>query len=120
GRGIPAAVICTEPFVRMGRATAELAGLASYPFVLVPHPVGRLDPRELRVRVEATLPAVLELLLSPTRWEPAPLAWSAPADPLGPPAEKIVPAATVESSAEPATEKLVATTATESAPTPAP
>jgi hypothetical protein len=61
-RGIPAAVICTEPFARMGRATADLAGQPDYPFALIPHPVGRLAPAELRVRAEATLPLVLALL----------------------------------------------------------
>jgi hypothetical protein len=61
-RGRPAAVICTEPFERMGRATAQVAGLPDYPFALIPHPVGRLGDDELRARAEAALPQVIELL----------------------------------------------------------
>ena len=66
-RGIPAAVVCTEPFERMGRASAEVAGLPDYPFALVPHPIGRLRPEELRARAEAALPQVLALLKPPAR-----------------------------------------------------
>jgi hypothetical protein len=61
-RGIPAAVICTDAFERMGRATAAVAGLADYPFLMVPHPVGRLSPGELHARAEAALPGVVALL----------------------------------------------------------
>jgi hypothetical protein len=64
-RGTPAAVICTDAFARMGRATAEVAGLPDYPFILVPHPVGRLDAERLRARAEAALPEVVRLLTTP-------------------------------------------------------
>jgi hypothetical protein len=61
-RGTPAAVICTDAFERMGRATATVAGLADYPFLMVPHPVGRLSPEQLRARAAAALPEVVALL----------------------------------------------------------
>ena len=64
-RGTPAAVICTDVFERMGRATAAVAGLPDYPFVLVPHPVGRLNPEQLRARAEAALPGIVALLTPP-------------------------------------------------------
>jgi hypothetical protein len=77
-RGIPAAVICTEPFQPMGRATAVVAGLPDYAFLLVPHPMGRLSPEELRARAAETLPAVVALLVAqpaaavdvPAPWQP--------------------------------------------------
>ena len=52
----------------MGRATAAVAGLPDYAFLLVPHPMGRLRPDELRARAEEILPAVVALLLA----QPAP------------------------------------------------
>jgi len=61
-RGIPAAVICTDAFERMGRATAAVAGLADYRFLMVPHPVGRLSPEQLRARAEAALPEIVTQL----------------------------------------------------------
>jgi hypothetical protein len=64
-RGTPAAVICTDAFARMGRATAAVAGLADYSFLMVPHPVGRLSPDQLRARAEAALPDVVALLTAP-------------------------------------------------------
>ncbi len=59
---MPAAVICTDPFERMGQATAAVAGLPDYPFLLVPHPVGRLTPEQLNARAAAALPEVVALL----------------------------------------------------------
>ena len=50
----------------MGRATAAVAGLPDYPFALIPHPIGRVSPDELRARAETALPQVLALL-SPSR-----------------------------------------------------
>jgi len=61
-RGIPAAVICTDAFERMARATAAVAGLPDYPFLMVPHPVGRLSPEQLRARAAAALRDVVRLL----------------------------------------------------------
>jgi hypothetical protein len=61
-RGVPAAVVCTEPFARLGRASAEVAGLPDNPFALVRHPVAPLDTQELRVRAEEALSQVLALL----------------------------------------------------------
>lgn len=61
-RGIPTAVICTDAFIRTGRATAEVAGLPDYPFGLVSHPVGRLDSDGLQARATAALPVVVALL----------------------------------------------------------
>ena len=61
-RGTPAAVICTDAFERMGRATAAVAGLSDYPFVLVPHPVASLTAEEISGRVEGILPQVTEIL----------------------------------------------------------
>ena len=63
-RGIPAAAIATDQFVNMGRASAEAQGMPDYPFVVMEHPIGRLEDVELRQRAEAVLPEVVRLLLS--------------------------------------------------------
>src|SRR5260221_410434 len=51
----------------MGRATAAVAGLPDYAFLLVPHPMGRLRAEELRVRAEEILPAGGAILLAARR-----------------------------------------------------
>ena len=63
-RGVPAASIATHQFVNMGRASAAALGMPDYPFVVMEHPIGRLDDEELRQRAEAVLPRIVELLLS--------------------------------------------------------
>jgi hypothetical protein len=62
-RGVPAAVVCTVPFENMGRSTARVRGLPDYPFILVDHPLGRLDGTGLEERVQAAIDAVESLLL---------------------------------------------------------
>ncbi len=38
-QGIPAAVVCTEPFIKSCQAMIVAHGLADYPFVTIPHPI---------------------------------------------------------------------------------
>lgn len=60
--GKPAAVVCTEPFVPMAKASAEAGGIPDYPFAIISHPIGRLDEATLRQRVADALPQVVALL----------------------------------------------------------
>lgn len=62
-KGVPAVVICTEEFERTGKAISEMRGAAGYPFVVVPHPIGILDEKELSVRAEQAIDRVVELLV---------------------------------------------------------
>ena len=64
-RGVPAAVVCTEPFIATGRAMARARGKADYPFAIVPHPIGSASDTEMRARAEAALPQVVQLLTGP-------------------------------------------------------
>ena len=62
-RGIPAAVVCTEPFENMGRSTASIRGIPDYPFVVAGHPLGRLDGGGVAERVAESIDGVESLLL---------------------------------------------------------
>ncbi|MBI4233637.1 MAG: hypothetical protein HY686_04265 [Chloroflexi bacterium] len=66
-RGIPTAVICTEPFISSAKAMAQLGGIPDYPYAVVQHPIGSLTPEGLRERARQALPQVLELLLAQKR-----------------------------------------------------
>ena len=61
-RGIPAAVICTEPFIATAKAMAKICGLPDYPFATVRHPIGSLAAIEVERRAEAVLPQVVAIL----------------------------------------------------------
>jgi hypothetical protein len=66
-RGVPAAVALTEPFLATGELTAKMAGLAGYPFIVIPHPISRLDRAQLHARAEEFAGALVALLTDPTR-----------------------------------------------------
>ena len=62
-KGVPAAVICTEPFVSSANAMAKLGGIPDYPYVVLPHPLGSLSEEALRQRAIQAAPDVLQILL---------------------------------------------------------
>ncbi len=61
-RGVPAAVICTRPFIPTAKAMAQACGLPDYDFAVIEHPIGSLRPDAVRRRAEEVLPRVLALL----------------------------------------------------------
>ena len=63
-RGVPAAVICTDPFVSSAKAMSSIKGIADFPFVVVPHPLGSLAPEDLRQVAMRAAPDVLRILLA--------------------------------------------------------
>jgi hypothetical protein len=62
--GMPAAAICTEPFIPSGNAIAKIRGIEGYPFAVIPHPVGSLEEEGVALQARRALPQVLELLLT--------------------------------------------------------
>ncbi len=62
--GKPAALICTEPFIPTARSIAKIRGIEDYPFAIVTHPVGSLEPDGVTARARQALPRVLEILLT--------------------------------------------------------
>ena len=65
-RGVPAAVVCTEPFIVTGRAMARARGKADYRFAVIQHPISSASDEEMRRLVDAALPQIEELLTGRT------------------------------------------------------
>ena len=63
-RGVPTAVICTEPFVTSADAMAALGGVPDYPYVVVPHPLGSRTMDQIREIAARSAPDVLGILLA--------------------------------------------------------
>ena len=61
-RGLVTAVICSEPFLRLGQTQAKTFGVPDLPLVRIPHPLGGIGLEQVRGRVEAALPAFLDLV----------------------------------------------------------
>jgi len=62
-RGIPAAVLITEPFEATAEAMARLAGMAGYPHATLPHPFGSLSRDEVSARADKIVDRIEQLLL---------------------------------------------------------
>ncbi len=63
-RGVPTAVICTEPFVTSANAMAALGGAPDYPYVVVEHPLGSRTMPQLRDIAARAAPEALSILLA--------------------------------------------------------
>lgn len=56
-------MLCTEPFEVTAKNIARVLGLASYPFLLVQHPIGSCTPPELAARAAVAYSQGVPILL---------------------------------------------------------
>ena len=61
-RGLLTAVVCSDPFLRLGEAQARTFGVPDLPLLRIPHPLGGIDLEQVKGRAEAALPKLLELV----------------------------------------------------------
>jgi hypothetical protein len=61
-RGLVTAVICSEPFQKLGKTQARVFGVAELPLVMIAHPLGGLALADVTKRAEAAIPQVLKLI----------------------------------------------------------
>jgi hypothetical protein len=62
--GKRAVVLCTEPFEVTARNIARILGLPTYPFLMLPHPIGSCTLPELKARAEIAYRQALPILLN--------------------------------------------------------
>jgi hypothetical protein len=62
-RGIPTAVVGTEPFLDEALEQSRVLGMPNYPLVLVPHPVQLLTDADLWTLADAAFPRIERLLV---------------------------------------------------------
>ncbi|HXF66708.1 MAG TPA: hypothetical protein VNK67_08440 [Burkholderiales bacterium] len=61
-RGLVTAVVCSGPFLKLGRNQARTFGVPDLPLIEIAHPLGGIALDEVRERARQALPAWLELL----------------------------------------------------------
>ncbi len=61
-RGLSTAVICSEPFLKLGKNQARVFGVPDLPLLLIPHPLGGQDLDGVRARAGHAVPQVLDLI----------------------------------------------------------
>ena len=61
-RGLAAAVIISEPFLKLGKTQARVFGVPDLPLLLIPHPLGGLALGDVEERAGHAIPQVLKLI----------------------------------------------------------
>ena len=61
-RGVIAAVVCSDSFMRLGSAQAKVFGVPDLPLLKIPHPLGGLSLDKVRERAETALPQLIETI----------------------------------------------------------
>ena len=61
-RGLIAAVVCSDSFMKLGTAQAKVFGVPDLPLLQIPHPLGGLSMDKVRERAATALPQLLKLL----------------------------------------------------------
>ncbi len=65
-RGVPGAVICSDPFLKLGKTQARVFGVPDLPLVMIPHPLGGLTLDEVKGRAGVAIPQVVNLIREQT------------------------------------------------------
>ena len=61
-RGVSSAVICSKPFLQLGRNQARVLGVPDLPLIIIEHPLGGIPLDGVKARADAALPQLLEMM----------------------------------------------------------
>ena len=61
-RGLIAAVVCSDTFMKLGAAQAKVFGVPDLPLLKIQHPLGGLQMDKVRERAVVALPQLLKVL----------------------------------------------------------
>lgn len=64
---MPTATVCTTEFAPLAQAEARSLGMRSLPLIVIPHPMGDLNPEEVCRRADAALDEIVRALTRPAR-----------------------------------------------------
>ena len=61
-RGLIAAVVCSDSFMKLGTAQARVFGVPDLPLLQISHPLGGLSMDKVRERAAMALPQLLRMV----------------------------------------------------------
>jgi hypothetical protein len=61
-RGLIAAVVCSDSFMKLGTAQAKTFGVPDLPLLQIKHPLGGLQMDKVKERAAVALPQLLEMV----------------------------------------------------------
>ena len=61
-RGLVTAVICSDPFIKLGTTQANVFGTPDLPLIKIPHPLGGLSLEQVEGRALVAVPQIVKLI----------------------------------------------------------
>ena len=61
-RGLVAAVVCSNAFLKLGQTQARIFGVPDLPLLIIPHPLGGLDLDSVKARAAVATPQLVRLI----------------------------------------------------------
>jgi hypothetical protein len=61
-RGLIAAVVCSDSFMKLGAAQAKVFGVPDLPLLRIPHPLGGLSIEKVSERAATALPQFVKVV----------------------------------------------------------
>ena len=61
-RGLLAAVVCSDSFMKLGKAQAKVFGVPDLPLLEIKHPLGGLNMDQVRERAAVVMPQLLKFI----------------------------------------------------------
>ena len=61
-RGLVAAVVCSDTFMKLGTAQAKVFGVPDLPLLRIQHPLGGLQMDKVKERAAVALPQLIEMV----------------------------------------------------------
>lgn len=61
-RGLLAAVVCSDSFMKLGTAQAKVFGVPDLPLLQIKHPLGGLSMEKVRERAAVALPQLFKFI----------------------------------------------------------
>jgi hypothetical protein len=66
-RGLAAAVICSDSFLKLAQNQSRVFGVPDLPLVIIPHPLGGLSLADVQVRADVAIPQVVRMIQEQTK-----------------------------------------------------
>ena len=61
-RGVISALICSGPFMKLGKTQARTFGVPDQPLIEIPHPLGGLGMENVKARADVVVPQLVRLI----------------------------------------------------------
>jgi len=61
-RGLTTAVICSDSFLKLGKAQSRVFGVPDLPLVVIPHPLGGISIEQVEGRALVAIAQVIDLI----------------------------------------------------------